>query len=404
MSAALLREIPIPYQGTRMQKYHDEVEDDIVVFNNYIGGNATRGFMFPIPMDNSTTSLLQETIPSIRNVTVKTDKISTEWISSSIKEMDFCCSKAISYTWQWGKIINECLNMGVITPAVYHLMYSMIKSMSRSPKIPPGTKLYILDDQFRNGKCLGFLNCYLNIDDAVAAKNAKDAKDTVKVLMYQIPQDDFVHGLWFSPETGSSAGERTTIVIGPGMSIHFNFINVGDKSSSEPDSIITLKQQDFFFFDFDRQREGDKRYIDSLTYPCVCYMINSKNNHCIIDDALALALQIDNSDHIHYKSSVLNQGENQLANLYISVQTSGAIGIRIDVSLGRKVTIQDEEHLVFKLVSKESDYYVYCTALGALYFCCTGQLLELDTVGQLPAGTIVNHSDQQLSEQIQLIV
>jgi len=272
--------------------------------------------------------------------------------------------------------------------------------MSRSPRIPPNTKLYILDEQLINGKCLGFLNCYLTIDDAIAARGSRQCN----ILLYNVPQGDFVHGLWFSPDSGSSVEERSTVVIGPGMFVNFNFINPNKSDSlREPDSIVTLKQDNFFYFVFNDQMKGDKRFLDTLTYPCICYKY--KGNRCIINKSLALALQIDNSENIHYKGAKSNEMAEELSNLYISVQSTGAIAIAIDVSLGKKFIIQGNEHLVFKLVSKESNYYVYCTALGMLYFCCINQLLEIVPIEQqLPIGTIINHSNQQLSEQIQLYI
>lgn len=419
--SSFLIDIPIRHQVDRIQEYHDEEEDDIVVFNNYIGGKATKGFIFPIPADQRTNDLLQQTIPSIHNIEGNSSKISTEWINRSVREMDFCCSKSVAYTWHWGKIINDCINLNSMPPTVYRLMYVMLRAMARSPKLPSGTKLYVLDNQFTNNVCLGFLNCYLSIEDAIIAKGSSDCK----VLLYQVAQDDFIHGLWFSPENGTSTNSFPTIVIGPGMNLQFNFINRDKKSSNDPDGMITLGQEDFLQSKINYQKEGDIAYLDALTYPCICYKSSSSlgnlvpssnfmfsgnivpnivpmNNQCIIAKELALSLGIHESDNIHYKNSVSVE---QLAKLYVGVQSSGAIGITIDMSLAKKLTIQGEEHLVFKLVSKESDYYVYCTPLGVLYFSCIDQLLEIKMIeSNIPTGTIINHSNQQLSEQIQLTI
>lgn len=203
-----------------------------VMCNNYIGGREIFGYIDPKPMSITTQLMFPKRIKTAIKQKESTDF--ERWANRTVVEMDRCCMETLAYTYIWDRIINACLTTNNITPCVYHMVYLMMKVMSRTPRIPPGTILYrgssIPFDQYdKNMRFMSFTT-----DITVAKKFAKDGY----IGMYTVKSTDYIHGLWLDRDHGTSNFYEQEIVIGPGIYIDSvgdlvyhknpNFTNDGD--------------------------------------------------------------------------------------------------------------------------------------------------------------------------------
>lgn len=371
---APLANVPIQKQDTRINEYYLDKHNDIVVCNNIFAGVPTDGHIFPKEFKSETLELLEQTIPSAYIETNSGDSFS-QWISKTVREMDLCCSNSIAYTWQWGNIIDACINMDIIPPAVYSLVYSMLRSMSRSPPLPVGTKLYFEQSQLSKG----FLECSVDNDTG---------------LCYTVREGDYIHGLWFDKNNGTSVNDERTIVIGPDMYIDQD---LGDGN-------VILKQNNFgSYFMINYNEMGDETYYNVLKFDCVCYS-DGEDNHCIIDYKLAKWLHIPNAGNVHYQYSVPAE---QLAALYIAVQENQITGLDLDRKIGKPFSlrgygIKNNKTFVFKVIW-DDNHFEYCTAMGLLYICCLGEMVDITSPEDNIEGIILD-STNKLDEEIEISI
>jgi len=373
-----LTEIFSSSKGRPLNSLYLDEQDDVVVCNNMIGQKLTPGYIVPRPMDETTLALFPMPTRTAHYDKTAQTKLDS-WKKRTLKELDYCCSNIISYTWQWDIMVNRCIGSGIVTPAIYNFIYLVMKTMARSPPIPAGTKLY------RGSKTpfadyhesMGLLSFTTDIKTA-----ASFAGNGGYIASYTVPEGDYIHAVWFSLDDGTSIFAENEALLGPGVCIikHDNFeqktitikIKGVDKQINYTSSEVKIKQLDIGTYFADKLRpEGDMMFrsiIEASIDKVICFNSGSFNfgqGVVIIPDKIAQGFNIPERGTIYYSSKHIPK--TVLSVLYVATQRNWYNVIDIIPGNGKLTSFNNGKNNyqmdVYKL--KIDDRYIgYYTILG----------------------------------------
>lgn len=373
-----LTEILTISKGRPLNNLYLDEEDDIVVCNNMIGQKLTRGYIVPKAMDETTLALFPKPTRTAHYDQKPRSRLDN-WKKRSLKELDYCCSNVISYTWQWDTMVNRCIGSDIVTPAVYNFIYLAMKSMARSPPIPTGTKLYrgsrtSFVDYYET---MGLLSFTTDINTA-----ASFAGDGGYIASYTVAPGDYVHALWFSLEDGTSIFSENEALLGPGVCIvkpdnfekrSITLVKNGVSSKvNYTFSEVKIKQLEIGTYFADKLNpDGDmnfRRNIEASMNKVVCFNAGAFNlgqGVVIMPESIGAEFGIPARGTIYFSNEHIPK--TVLSVLYIATQRNWVNVIDIIPGHGKLNVFNDGQNNyemeVYKLAIDE-EYTGYYTILG----------------------------------------
>lgn len=413
MFASVVMDLSAPnmsiHQPSKRLNDQFDKNDDVIVCNNYIGGHKTIGHIFPKPLSETTQLMFPKRTETARKRRDPTEK--GTWANQTVVEMDRCCMEVLAYTYVWDEIVNNCISNNNITPCVYHMVYLMMKVMSRSPRIPPGTVLYRGSstpfDQYT--KNMRFMSFTTNIHVAkMFARNGYIGSYTVKPT-------DYLHGLWLDRKHGTSNFSEKEVVLGPGVYIDsVDFTNnsidsivpnnsiVPDNSIVPNNSIVLdnsivpeyvqvysleLKQQDVGTYFMDNYiPDADEHFRSVVESGCVLFSIK-RSKQCLLDSFHCTVFK----DWSKTKCCSPMEGIDSpiCGHMYLSIMTNETMTIGLSDEVisdpDSAALLTNGKVYVYKVLN--NDEVTYCTLGGLLWLAFKGNNIVVLPLGQITAGT-----------------
>lgn len=324
---------------TRQYVVSPKPDDETAMCVNIIGGRRTFGYLAPKPI-SKTTQLM---IPTRSTVSKRSDDPTDlkSWIDQTVAVMNSRDMQGLAYTFEWAQIIDICTRCDVITPSIYHIVYLMLKIMSRCPRIPPGTVLYRgSDTPFNtNHRSNGFMMVSTDLRYTYGSY----------IGSYTVKPTDHIHGIWLDKDCGTSDYVYNKIIIGPSIYIdsvgvptmrrNFGLIDTFLSSITRNETLfdipvrvqvypLELKQEDFGTYFIDNYNsDADERFRSVVESGCVLFDSGGGIKNCLFDSFHRSVFRDWNKSN--YCGKLENLDIVSCENLYLAVLDGTAFKIRL---------------------------------------------------------------------------